>query len=85
MTGYWDKEEKTKEVLQHEWYFRGDLGNMDSNGFIRISGTTKELIIRGGSNIYPREVEDLLHQHPNVEMVADCGMKHEKLGDEVVA
>ena len=85
MTGYYGEEEKTKEVLKHGWYMTGDLGTMDEKGFIRINGRTKELIIRGGANIYPREVEDLLHQHPCVENVGVCGVKHDKLGEEVVA
>jgi fatty-acyl-CoA synthase len=85
MDQYFDDEEKTREAIQHGWYLTGDLGTMDDKGLIRINGRTKEMIIRGGVNIYPREVEDLLHQHPAVENVAVCGIKHEKLGEEVVA
>ena len=71
--------------FKHGWYATGDLGNMNSKGFIRISGRTKELTIRERSNIYSKEVVDLVYQHLNVEMVAVCGVKHEKMGDEVVA
>lgn len=85
MTGYYGEAEKTREVLKDGWYMTGDLGTMDSKGFVRINGRTKELIIRGGQNIYPREVEDLLHQHESVENVGVCGVKHDKLGEEVCA
>ena len=85
MHGYWDEEEKTAEVMRNGWYATGDLGIMDQKGLIRITGRTKELIIRGGANIYPKEVEDLLHQHDNVLTVAVCGVPHDRLGEEVCA
>ena len=85
MDGYMGDEEKTKEVLQNGWYRTGDLGQMDATGRLRITGRTKEMIIRGGANVYPREVEDLLHQHPNVERAGVCGVPHARLGEEVCA
>jgi fatty-acyl-CoA synthase len=85
MSGYWDDAEKTAEVMRHGWYATGDLGVMDSRGLLRITGRTKELIIRGGANIYPKEVEDLLHKHENVLTVAVCGVPDQRLGEEVCA
>lgn len=66
MMGYLDEPTKTAEVIKHGWYYTGDLATLDSKGLVRIVGRTKELIIRGGSNIYPREIEELLHEHPLV-------------------
>lgn len=85
MSGYWDEAEKTAEVLNNGWYVTGDLGIMDSRGLIKITGRTKELIIRGGANIYPKEVEDLIHKHENVLTVGICGVPHDRLGEEVCA
>lgn len=85
MQGYWDEPEKTKEVIANGWYKTGDLGIMDKNGRLQITGRTKELIIRGGANIYPREVEDLLIQHPNIETAGVCGVPDERLGEQVCA
>lgn len=85
MQGYWNDKEKTDEVIENGWYKTGDLGTMDKNGVIRIVGRTKEMIIRGGINIFPREIEDLLQGHPDVLEVAVCGIPHPKLGEEVVA
>ncbi|KAJ8025066.1 Acyl-CoA synthetase family member 2, mitochondrial [Holothuria leucospilota] len=69
MKGYWNDPEKTKEVLQDGWMHSGDLGKMDSEGNISIVGRIQDLIIRGGVNIFPAEIEDYLHQHPKVENV----------------
>lgn len=85
MAGYWKDVEKTNEVIKNGWYYTGDLGTMDSTGVVRIVGRTKEMIIRGGINIFPREIEDLLQEHPDVLEVAVCGIPHPKLGEEVVA
>lgn len=85
MKGYLDDEEKTNESIKHGWYYTGDLGTMDSEGKFKIVGRTKEMIIRGGENIYPREIEELLHTHPDVLEVAVCGVPHPKLGEEVCA
>lgn len=85
MAGYYGEVEKTNEVIKNGWYYTGDLGTMDATGVIRIVGRTKEMIIRGGINIFPREIEDLLQGHPDVLEVAVCGIPHQKLGEEVVA
>lgn len=67
MIGYWKEPEKTNEAIDHAgWYSTGDLGVMDEEGFVKIIGRTKELIIVGGENVYPREIEELLHTHPSI-------------------
>lgn len=85
MQGYLYDKEKTEECIRDGWYYTGDLATMDSDGLCRIVGRTKEMIIRGGSNIYPREIEELLHEHPDVLEAAVCGVPHPKLGEEVCA
>lgn len=85
MQCYWDEPDKTEEAMVNGWYKTGDLGCMDADGRLKITGRTKEMIIRGGANIYPREVEDLLHQHPDVERAGVCGVPHDRLGEEVCA
>jgi fatty-acyl-CoA synthase len=85
MQGYWDDPEKTAESMVNGWYKTGDLGQLDQDGRLKITGRVKELIIRGGANIYPREVEDLLHQHPNIQSAGVCGVPHDRLGEEVCA
>ena len=65
--GYWDDAEKTAEVVDAEgWYATGDLGPLDENGYLKIVGRSKDLIIRGGENIYPKEVEDVFIEHPGM-------------------
>ena len=66
MKGYWGDEKKTNESIIDGWMHTGDLGQIDDEGYIRIIGRSKDLIIRGGENIYPREVEEYLMKHPNV-------------------
>ena len=67
MLGYWKDPVKTAEAIDLSgWYNTGDLGVMDEEGFIKIIGRTKELIIVGGENVYPREIEELLHTHPAI-------------------
>lgn len=85
MKGYWKDPEKTAEVIKNGWYHTGDIGTMDKEGYIKVVGRLKELIIRGGANVYPREVEELLHQHPNILVAAVCGVPHGKLGEQVCA
>ncbi|CAG2105153.1 unnamed protein product [Medioppia subpectinata] len=86
MIGYWRDEIKTKEALdEHKWYKSGDLATMDEKGFVKIIGRTKEMIIRGGENIYPREVEELLHTHPEVFDAYVVGVPDERTGEEVCA
>jgi fatty-acyl-CoA synthase len=85
MQGYLDDKAKTEECIRNGWYHTGDLATMDAEGVFKIVGRTKEMIIRGGSNIYPREIEELLHEHPQILEAAVCGVPHPKLGEEVCA
>src|SRR5262245_25561647 len=86
MKGYYRQPGETAQAFDEEGYFlTGDLGLVDDEGFIHIVGRRKELIIRGGFNVYPREVEDRLHIHPAVLDVAVVGLPHEVLGEVVCA
>ena len=86
MKGYWRKPEATAAVLDEEGWFRtGDVGRVDEDGFYFIVDRKKELIIRGGFNIYPREIEEVFHEHPDVAEVAVVGIPHEQYGEEVGA
>lgn len=86
MKGYYRQPGETAQAFDEEGYFlTGDLGMIDEDGFIHIVGRRKELIIRGGFNVYPREVEDRLHAHPAVLDVAVVGLPHEVLGEAVCA
>lgn len=86
MLEYWGDRDKTKETITRDrWYQSGDLGTLDSYGYLRISGRIKDLIIRGGENIYPAEIESFLHTHPQVQEVQVVGVRDERLGEEVCA
>ena len=86
MKGYWRNPEATREAIDQEgWFYSGDLGEVDEDGAFRIVGRLKEMIIRGGLNIYPRELEDLLHSHPAVRATAVVGVPDQRLGEEVGA
>jgi len=86
MRGYYGQPEKTAETLDDAgWLHSGDLGTMDEEGYVRITGRLKEMIIRGGENIYPREIEEFLFTHPKVAQVAVFGIPDEFYGEEVMA
>jgi rifamycin polyketide synthase module 1/2/3 len=85
MAGYHNRAEATAEVLRYGWYHTGDLARRDANGFLTISGRTKELIIRGGENIYPTEVENVLLTVPGVADAAVAARPHADLGEVPVA
>jgi long-chain acyl-CoA synthetase len=86
MSGYWKRAEATAEVLCADgWLKTGDLGTEDADGDIRIVDRVKDLIIRGGYNVYPREVEEVLYEHPDVVEVAVVGVPDEHFGEEVAA
>lgn len=86
MKGYYgDKEATNKAIDGKGWLHSGDLGAMDSDGYIRITGRLKEMIIRGGENIYPREIEDCLYTHPKVAEVAVFGIPDDFYGEAVMA
>jgi long-chain acyl-CoA synthetase len=85
MKEYLNKPEATAEALRGGWLHTGDLARMDKDGYIYIVDRKKELIIRGGYNIYPREIEEVLYTHPGVLETAVIGIPHHDLGEEVAA
>ena len=86
MIGYWNDPERTAESKDEEgWMRTGDLGVMDDEGYLKITGRSKDMIIRGGENIYPREIEEFLHTHPAVADVQVFGVPDNKYGEEVCA
>jgi len=85
MKGYWGKPEATAQAIPDGWFRTGDLAKVDDDGYFFIVGRKKDLIIRGGYNVYPREVEEVLHEHPAVAEVAVVGIPHAELGEEVGA
>jgi long-chain acyl-CoA synthetase len=86
MKRYWKKPEATAAVLDGDGWFRtGDLGRVDEEGFYFVVDRKKDLIIRGGFNIYPREVEEVLYEHPDVAQAAVIGVPHPEYGEEVAA
>lgn len=86
MKGYYGDPEATRKAIDtNGWLHSGDLGTMDADGYMRITGRLKEMIIRGGENIYPREIEDFLFTHPKVAEVAVFGVPDEYYGEEVMA
>jgi len=86
MHGYWDDEPKTREAIDAEhWMHTGDLATMDDEGYVNIVGRIKDLVIRGGENIYPREIEEFLYRHPKVQDVQVVGLPDKKYGEELCA
>jgi long-chain acyl-CoA synthetase len=85
MKGYWGRPEETAEAIPDGWFRTGDLARVDADGYFFIVDRKKELIIRGGYNVYPREIEEVLYEHPAVAEAAVVGIPHETLGEEVGA
>ncbi len=85
MKGYLNRPEATAEAMKGGWFHTGDLGYRDEDGFFYVVDRTKDLVIRGGFNVYPREIEEVLHAHPAVREAAVVGRPDERLGEEVVA
>jgi long-chain acyl-CoA synthetase len=85
MKGYWGKPEATAEAMIDGWFRTGDLAKVDSDGYYYIVDRKKDLIIRGGYNVYPREIEEVLYEHPEVAEAAVIGIPHAELGEEVGA
>ncbi|PRY53399.1 fatty-acyl-CoA synthase [Knoellia remsis] len=85
MLGYWDQQDKTDEVLVDGWMHTGDIAVMDEDGYVQITGRIKDMVIRGGENIYPREIEEFLYTHPDIEDVQVIGVPDEKYGEELAA
>ena len=85
MLGYWRDPERTAEAFAFGWFHSGDLGRMDADGYIRVTGRKKDLIIRGGTNISPAEVEELILEHPDVADVSVVGMPDRVMGERMCA
>ena len=86
MRGYYKMEDKTREVINGEgWLHTGDLAVMDEEGYVRITGRAKDMIIRGGENVYPREIEEFLYTHPEISDVQVYGVPDEKYAEQVAA
>ncbi len=86
MSGYWEEPERTAEAIDATgWMHTGDLATMDEDGYVRIVGRIKDMIIRGGENVYPREVEEFLYSHPDIADVQVVGVPSERYGEEVMA
>jgi fatty-acyl-CoA synthase len=86
MIGYWNDPERTAEAVDAEgWMHTGDLATMDDDGYVKIVGRIKDMIIRGGENIYPREIEEFLYSHPAIRDVQVVGVPDEKYGEEIMA
>jgi long-chain acyl-CoA synthetase len=85
MKGYWNRDDATADVMRGGWFHTGDVATMDEDGYFFIVDRMKDLIIRGGYNVYPREIEEAFYEHPAVREVAVLGVPHESLGEEVGA
>ena len=86
MLGYWDEPQKTAEVLDAAgWMHTGDLATIDDEGYCNIVGRIKDMVIRGGENLYPREIEEFLYRHPKIQDVQVFGVADDRYGEELCA
>jgi fatty-acyl-CoA synthase len=86
MSGYWNEPERTAEAIDRQrWMHTGDLATMDEHGYVRVVGRIKDMVIRGGENVYPREIEEFLYTHPQVADVQVIGVPDERYGEELMA
>ena len=86
MLGYWEQPEKTAEVIDRaRWMHTGDLGVMDDEGYVNITGRIKDMVIRGGENVYPREIEEFLYTHPDILDAQVIGVPDQRYGEELMA
>ncbi|KUY85004.1 AMP-binding protein [Burkholderia territorii] len=85
MLGYWDDDAKTREVLVDGWMHTGDLATLDADGYCNIVGRLKDMVIRGGENVYPREIEEFLFRHPKIQSAQVFGVPDAKYGEELCA
>jgi long-chain acyl-CoA synthetase len=85
MKGYWQRADETAETIVDGWLHTGDMGKVDEDGYFYVVDRKKELIIRGGYNVYPREIEEVLYEHPDVREAAVLGVPHDEYGEEVAA
>jgi fatty-acyl-CoA synthase len=83
MKGYWDDPERTSDAVQNGWMHTGDLATIDDEGYCRIIGRSKDMLIRGGENVYPAEIEEFLITHPNISQAQVFGLPDPKYGEEV--
>ena len=83
--GYWNQPEATAEAIVDGWLHTGDLGHLDDEGFLYLVDRAKDMVLRGGENVYCAEVEAAIYEHPAVHEAAVFGLPHERLGEEVVA
>ncbi|MFI6478882.1 AMP-binding protein, partial [Nonomuraea sp. NPDC050663] len=86
MLGYWNEPDKTGEAIDAaRWMHTGDLATMDADGYVNVVGRIKDMVIRGGENIYPREIEEFLYRHPDVADVQVIGVPDARYGEELMA
>jgi fatty-acyl-CoA synthase len=85
MQGYWNDAARTREAVRDGWMHTGDLATIDDNGYCNIVGRVKDMLIRGGENIYPREIEEFLFRHPRIAQVQVFGVPDPRFGEEVCA
>ena len=85
MKGYWGDDERTADSIKNGWMYTGDLATLDAEGYCNIVGRVKDMLIRGGENIYPREIEEFLFRHPKVGEVQVFGVPDQKYGEEICA
>jgi fatty-acyl-CoA synthase len=86
MSGYWNDPERTAEAIDADgWMHTGDLATMDEQGYVNIVGRIKDMVIRGGENVYPREIEEFLYSHPDIADVQVIGVPDERYGEELMA
>jgi len=83
MKGYWDDEVRTRETIRDGWMYTGDLATIDEEGYCNIVGRVKDMLIRGGENVFPREVEEFLYRHPKIQDVQVFGVPDSRYGEEV--
>ena len=85
MKGYWQRPDATEEAMRGGWFHSGDMARIDEEGYFYIVDRKKDLIIRGGYNVYPREVEEVLYEHPKIREAAVIGVPHDEWGEEIGA
>jgi fatty-acyl-CoA synthase len=85
MKGYWGDPEQTSDAIRDGWMHSGDLATIDADGYCRVVGRIKDMLIRGGENVYPAEVEEFLLGHPDIAQAQVFGLPDERLGEEVAA
>ena len=85
MKGYWGRPDETADSMKDGWFVTGDIATVDEDGYYFIVDRKKDVIIRGGMNVYPREVEEVLFEHPAVAEAAVIGIAHDSMGEEIGA